>query len=169
MSAGNSLARLKQGGATSLTAKLEKAGFIFSRYGLVVVLVLIGALKFTAAEAAGIQPLISHSPFMSWMYVLLGRQGVSNVIGIIELGLAFLIVLRPVSAKLSFVGSAGAVVTFLLTSSFIFSTPGAAHISYGMPVLDGAGQFLIKDLVLLGASLLTGAEALAAAQASGKK
>jgi uncharacterized membrane protein YkgB len=123
MSAGNSLARLKQGGATSLTTKLEKAGFIFSRYGLVVVLVLIGALKFTAAEAAGIQPLISHSPFMSWMYVLLGRQGVSNVIGIIELGLAFLIVLRPVSAKLSFVGSAGAVVTFLLTSSFIFSTP----------------------------------------------
>jgi uncharacterized membrane protein YkgB len=52
MSAGNGLARLKQGGATSLTAKLEKADFIFSRYGLVVVLVLIGALKFTAAEAA---------------------------------------------------------------------------------------------------------------------
>ncbi len=52
-----------------------------------------------------------------------------------------------------------AVVTFLLTVSFLFSTPGAAQLKYGFPVLGDAGQFLIKDLVLLGASFWTAAEA----------
>jgi uncharacterized membrane protein YkgB len=53
----------------------------------------------------------------------------------------------------------GAVVTFLLTVSFLLSTPGAVHWKYAFPVLGDAGQFLIKDLVLLGASLWTAAEA----------
>ena len=48
--------------------KLETLGAWITRYGLVAVLLLIGLLKFTAAEAAGIQPLVAHSPLMSWMY-----------------------------------------------------------------------------------------------------
>src|SRR5712692_270615 len=75
--------------------------------------------------------------------------------------------LRPISPKASFVGSLGAVITFLLTVSFLFSTPGAAQLKYGFPVLGDAGQFLIKDLVLLGASFWTAAEAHRAAQGSG--
>lgn len=59
------------------------------------------------------------------------------------------------SAKLSFVGSIGAVITFLLTVSFLFSTPGAFQFSNGFPLLGDAGQFLIKDLVLLGAAVWT--------------
>jgi reactive chlorine resistance protein C len=53
-------------------------------------------------------------------------------------------------------------VTFLLTTSFLFSTPGAVQLNHGLPVLGEAGQFLIKDVLLLGASLWTAAEALAA-------
>jgi len=49
-------------------------------------------------------------------------QAVSNLIGAIEIVVAALIVLRPFSAKLSFIGSIGAVITFLLTLSFLFST-----------------------------------------------
>ena len=86
-------------------------------------------------------------------------QAVSNLIGAIEIAVAALIALRPFSAKLSFIGSIGAVITFLLTVSFLFSTPGAFHFSRGFPVLGDAGQFLIKDLVLLGASIWTAAEA----------
>jgi uncharacterized membrane protein YkgB len=97
------------------------------------------------------------------MYALLSVQGASNVIGTIEIVLAVLIALRPVWTKASFVGSLGAVITFLLTLSFLFSTPGAAALKYGFPVLGGAGQFLIKDLVLFGASLWTAAEAYAGA------
>ena len=145
-------------------SRLEAEGILVSRYGLAVVLLLIGVLKFTPEEAAGIQPLIAHSPLMSWMYHLLSVQGVSNLIVTIEFATAALIAIRPLSAKASFVGSLGAVVTFLLTVSFLFSTPGAAQFKYGFPVLGDAGQFLIKDLVLLGASLWTAAEAFRASQ-----
>jgi len=159
-------AMLVPASSTRIQSRLAAAGIAVSRYGLVVVLLLIGVLKFTAEEAAGIRPLVAHSPLMSWMYSLLSVQGVSNVIGIIEIAIAVLIALRPLSAKASLVGSLGAVVTFLLTVSFLFSTPGAAHLSYGFPVLDGAGQFLIKDLVLLGVSLWTAAEAYGAGHLS---
>jgi uncharacterized membrane protein YkgB len=153
--------------STRIHLRLEAAGRVVSRYGLVVVLLLIGVLKFTPGEATAIQPLVAHSPLMSWMYSLLSVQGVSNVIGAIEIATAALMALRPLLPKASFVGSLAAGVTFLLTISFLFSTPGAAQLTYGFPVLGDAGQFLIKDLVLLGASLWTAAEAHRAAQRSG--
>jgi uncharacterized membrane protein YkgB len=96
------------------------------------------------------------------MYAVLGVQAVSNVIGLIEIATALLIATRPFFPKASFVGSLGAVVTFLLTSSFLFSTPGALQLGHGVSILGDTGQFLIKDLVLLGASCWTAAEALGA-------
>ncbi len=142
--------------------RLETLRVWLTRYGLVTVLLLIGFLKFTAAEAEGIQPLVAHSPLMPWMYGILSVQAVSNPIGAIEIAFAVMLALRPISAKASFVGSLGSIVTFLLTISFLFSTPGAVRLSYGLPVLGELGQFLIKDVVLLGASFWTAAEALAA-------
>ena len=141
-------------------AFLEKFGIRLSRYGLVLTLLLIGALKFTPGEAQGIQPLVANSPLMSWLYRLFSLQTVSDLIGVTELAVAVLIALRPISAKLSFIGSLGAAITFLLTLSFLFSTPDAFHFSHGLPILGDSGQFLIKDLVLLGASIWTAAEAL---------
>ena len=146
--------------SANLQWRLETLGVWLTRYGLVTVLLLIGFLKFTAAEAEGIQPLVSHSPLMSWMYGILSVQAASNLIGAIEIAIAVMLALRPISAKASFVGSLGSIVTFLLTTSFLFSTPGAVRLSYGLPVLGDVGQFLIKDVVLLGASFWTAAEAL---------
>jgi hypothetical protein len=40
--------------ARSVQTRLDAAGMLVSRYGLVVVLLLIGVLKFTPGEAAGI-------------------------------------------------------------------------------------------------------------------
>ena len=40
--------------ARSVQTRLDPAGMLVSRYGLVVVLLLIGVLKFTPGEAAGI-------------------------------------------------------------------------------------------------------------------
>jgi uncharacterized membrane protein YkgB len=152
-----------------IQSRLEAIGIAVSRYGLVVVLLLIGVLKFTPGEAAAIQPLVEHSPLMSWMYSLLGVQGVSNLIGVIEIATAALVALRPLSPKASFVGGLAAVATFLLTVSFLFSTPGAFHFMHGFPVLGDAGQFLIKDLVLLGASFWTAAEAFSVSQGQGAR
>ena len=138
---------------------LENVGIHISRYGLVATLLLIGVLKFTTGEAQGIQPLVASSPLMFWLYKVFSLQAVSNLIGVIEIAVAVLIALRPFSARLSFVGSIGAIITFVLTVSFLFSTPGAFQFSHGVPLLGDAGQFLIKDVVLLGASIFTAAEA----------
>ena len=138
---------------------LERVGVHVSRYGLVVTLLLIGVLKFTAGEAQGIQPLVASSPLMFWLYRIFSLQTVSNLIGAIEIAVAVLIALRPLSAKLSFIGSIGAIITFSLTVSFLLSTPGAIQFSHGFLLLGDAGQFLIKDLVLLGASIWIAAEA----------
>src|SRR5258707_9088712 len=138
---------------------LERLGIHLSRYGLVITLLLIGVLKFTAGEAQGIQPLVANSPLMFWLYRIFSLQGVSNLIGVTEIVVALLIALRPLSATLSFIGSIAATITFVVTVSFLFSTPGAFQFSHGFPLLGDAGQFLIKDLVLLGASIWTAAEA----------
>ena len=150
---------VKTSSPTKRWATLQRLGIHLSRYGLVLTLLLIGILKFTSGEAHGIQPLVAHSPLMSWLYQIFSVQGVSNLIGVIEILVALLMALRPLSARLSFIGSIGATITFVLTVSFLFSTPGAFHFSNGFPLLGDAGQFLIKDLVLLGASIWTAAEA----------
>jgi uncharacterized membrane protein YkgB len=142
--------------------RLATVGALISRYSLVLILLWIGIQKFTAAEAEGIKSLIMHSPFMSWMYSLFSVQTVSNVIGVTEISVALLIAARPISPLASFVGSLGAIVTFLTTVSFLFTTPGVIDHSYAVPLLGGPGGFLIKDLVLLGCAIWTAGEALEA-------
>ena len=50
------------------TLVVHRVGHFLLRYGLVLVLGWIGAMKFTAYEAEGIQTLVATSPLMSWMY-----------------------------------------------------------------------------------------------------
>ena len=151
--------RSKAASRSQFGTSIDKLGIHVSRYGLVLTLLLIGVLKFTAGEAQGIQPLVANSPLMFWLYRIFSLQSVSNLIGVIEIVVALLIALRPLSARLSFIGSIGAIITFVLTVSFLLSTPGAFQFSHGLPLLGDTGQFLIKDLVLLGASIWTAAEA----------
>ncbi len=59
---------------------------------------------------------------------------------------------------------------FLSTLSFLFSTPGVTAASAGgFPVLSVLpGQFLLKDLVLIGAALWTLGDSLGAARAQAR-
>ncbi len=144
---------------------LERGAPLVLRYGLALVFLLFGLFKFTAYEAKGIAPFEMHSPLLSWAFNLLGERGLANAIGSIELAIGVLIALRPVSARMASIGGLGACITYLITLSFLFSTPGALQEGYGFPYLSGMiGQFLIKDLVLLGASMWVAAEALHAAR-----
>ena len=142
----------------------ERLGAFLIRYGLVLVLGWIGAMKFTAYEAEGIKTLVETSPLMSWMYRVFSLQATSNVIGVAELVAAILIAIRPLSAKLSAIGSVLAVLTFLTTLTFLFSLPGWENSLGGFPALSGSGGFLLKDVVLLGAALFTLGDSLAAAK-----
>lgn len=145
------------------TAKLEqfalRIGAQVTRYAIVFLLVLFGAMKWTAAEANGIQPLVSHSPFWGWLYPLLGVQGTSIFFGIFEIAAAIAIATRPWLPFLSASGSAFCVIMFLTTISFLFTTPG-------LLASESAG-FIMKDVVLLGGSIWTAGEALAAGRKRG--
>ena len=148
---------------------LATAGRHLARYGLVAVIAWIGALKYTTYEAAAIQPLVAHSPVFSWVYGLVSVRAFAAVLGTAEITAALLIALRPLAPRLSAVGSAMAVLLFASTLSFLFTTPGATAASAGgFPVLSVLpGQFLLKDLVLLGVSLSTLGDSLAAAARRG--
>jgi len=150
--------------ASSVPERLDAWAGVVLRYGLVAVILFFGAFKFTAVEATGIQPLVSHSPFLSWLYSIGSVRAVSGVIGTIEIALAVLIATRPFAPALSAAGSLGAVGMFATTLSFLVSTPGVwvSVPGFPLPVPNETGAFLVKDLFLLGAALWSAAEALRA-------
>jgi reactive chlorine resistance protein C len=148
--------------ASTVDARIALAGDVgvgVLRYGVVFLLVAIGAAKYFAFEAEAIKPLVENSPFLSWMLRAFGVQGASSVIGTIEIATAIAIASRPIAPAVSAVGSALGIGTFLTTLSFLFSTPGALSLKHP------AGGFLLKDIVLLGACITTFAEAARAARA----
>ena len=140
---------------------LEHIGQHGIRYGLVVVLVWIAAMKFTAYEAEAIQGLVANSPFLSWIYAVLDVRSASALIGTSELAIAGLIAARPFSPTLAAIGSALAAGVFLTTLSFLVSTPGVFEAAAGgFPALSVLpGQFLIKDVALLAAAVWSFGEA----------
>ncbi len=147
------------GGTTAHAATV--AGQFVIRYGLVVVLAWIGALKYFTYEAAAIQPLIAHSPLLSWLYGIFTVRTLGYALGSAEITAALLIALRPLWPRVSAVGSVFAVLIFCSTISFLFTTPGVTAGGFGL--LSGLpGQFLIKDIVLLGVALWTLGDSLGA-------
>ena len=129
--------------------------------GLVVVVGWIGLMKFTGYEAEGIRPFVANSPLMSWVYGLMSVRGFSAMLGVVEVTIALLIAARPFLPRVSALGTRLAVGMFLTTLSFLVTTPGVWEPSLGgFPALSAVpGQFLIKDLALLGISLWTLGEA----------
>jgi uncharacterized membrane protein YkgB len=144
-----------------LAQSLTRSGQLISRYGLVVVLAWIGFGKYVKMES---RVLIEHSPLMSWIYDVFSVTTVARGLGTMEIVAALLIALRPVWPRVSAVGSALAVLLFLGTISFLFTTPGVVSThAGGLPVLSALpGQFLLKDLVLIGVALWTLGESLEA-------
>ena len=145
----------------SMAIMLRDVGQTMSRYGLVIALAWIGFGKYVKMES---RVLIEHSPLMSWILHVFSSTTVGRGLGTMEILAALLIAVRPLWPRASAVGSALAVVLFLGTLSFLFTTPGvvATHAD-GIPVLSALpGQFLLKDLVLMGAALWTLGESMGA-------
>jgi uncharacterized membrane protein YkgB len=153
----------------AMSSRVEAVGGELARYGLVVVVGWIGLMKFTAYEAEGIRLYVTNSPLMSWVYGPMSVRGFSAVLGVVEVAVAVLIAARPFSPRACALGSALAVGMFLTTLSFLVTTPGVwAADAGGFPALSGKpGQFLIKDVALLGISLWSLGEAWKASQCRG--
>ena len=154
----------------AISSQVEAVGRELTRYGLVIVVGWIGLMKFTGYEAEGIRLFVANSPLMSWVYRFLSVQGFSAMLGVVEVTIALLIAARPFSPRVSALGSALAVGMFLTTLSFLVTTPGVWETSLGgFPALSALpGQFLIKDLALLGISLWSLGEVWQTSQRGGR-
>jgi reactive chlorine resistance protein C len=169
-------------------AKLDRLGMGMLRLGLVIVLLWIGGLKFASYEADGIVPLVANSPMMSFLYhhpapeyhQYMNKEGemnpvheqwqrsngtypVSYGLGIVIVFLGILIALYPIWPQASAVGSFLLILMSFVTLSFLVTTPeawvpalGDPH--HGFPYLSGAGRLIVKDVIMLGAAVVTMAD-----------
>ncbi|WP_455632092.1 DUF417 family protein [Parabacteroides sp.] len=130
-----------------VSPKLARIGYYISLLGISLIMLWIGFFKFTPTEAAGIKPLVENHFLLFWLYNIMDVQQVSDLFGIIEIVTGFLLlsslkydVLRPFAAF-------GLIATFLITFSFLFTTPGMWRIIDGVPTTN---FMILKDIPMLG-------------------
>jgi uncharacterized membrane protein YkgB len=169
----------------TVAASLDGLGMNLLRLGLVIVLVWIGGLKFARYEAEGIVPLVANSPAMSFFYHhpapeyrhYMNKEGEFNPahrqwhetngtyplsygLGIVIVSIGILIALHPLFPQLAAVGSFLLILMACTTLSFLVTTPEAwvpalGDTTHGFPYLSGAGRLIIKDVIMLGAAVVT--------------
>lgn len=165
-------------------ANLENLAKDAVRFGIVVVFIWIGSLKFFAYEADGIVPFTANSPFMSFFYnspaeykthqnkegelIAANRQwniqnntyGFSKGLGIFLIGAGILTALHRILPLWSMLGSLLIFIMTLGTLSFLVTTPESwvpnlGDSDFGFPFLSGRGRLVLKDIVILGGALIT--------------
>jgi uncharacterized membrane protein YkgB len=128
-----------------------RIGYYISLFGTALILLWIGIFKFTPTEANGIKNLIENHFLTFFVYDIASVQTVSNAIGAIEIIIALLLLFSVKFASLRKYAAIGMIVTFLITLSYLFTTPGIWKIVDGVPITD---FFILKDLLLLGFGLM---------------
>lgn len=133
-----------------MTSKMENLGFHISVIGLATVLIWIGLFKFTPTEAKAIEPLVTNSPLVGWLYGFMNLQTLSNMIGSIEIITGLLLLLNYLTPYGGLIGGFLSAITFLVTLTFIFTTPNAIGRIDNFILPDA---FILKDLMALGISV----------------
>lgn len=131
--------------------KYQSLGYIVSVLGVAIVLLWIGIFKFTPTEAKGIEGLLKNSFLMNWLYKITSVQGVSNIIGTVEIIAAVCLLLSFFWKKAGLAGGLLSAATFIITISFLFTTPGVFKTVNGVPITE---FFILKDIMALGISLM---------------
>ncbi|WP_026110059.1 DUF417 family protein [Flavobacterium sp. WG21] len=171
-------------------ANLDQLGKKAVRAGIVIVFLWIGGLKFFTYEADGIVPFVANSPFMSFFYnqpseykefvnkegelvtenhewqIANNTYGFANGLGILLIGIGILVAIHQWAPLASLIGSILVFILTIGTLSFLVTTPESwvPHLTdeqYGFPYLSGRGRLVLKDIVILGASLITMSESAA--------
>ena len=172
-----------------IAASLQTTGIHLARIGLVIVLLWIGGLKAFRYEAVGIVPFVANSPTMSFFYKHgtpeykkhMNKEGeykpeniawhqdnhtylFSYGLGAVIVLIGLLIALYPIFPAASAIGSFLAFLMSLVTLSFLITTPETwvqplGDSEFGFPYLSAAGRLVIKDVIMLGAAVVTMAQA----------
>jgi reactive chlorine resistance protein C len=170
-------------------ASLQNTGIHLARIGLVIVLLWIGGLKAFRYEAVGIVPFVANSPTMRFLLKYdapeykkyMNKEGeykpenivwhkenntylFSYGLGAVIIVIGLFIALYPVFPAVSAVGSFLAFIMSLVTLSFLITTPetwvpSLGDTEFGFPYLSAAGRLVIKDVIMLGAAVVTMAQA----------
>jgi uncharacterized membrane protein YkgB len=119
------------------------------RWVMVLIFVSFGMQKFTLQSAQGIEQFIHNSPFISWLSIF-GFRGEAYFLGIAEFFIAALLIAGAFSPVMSALGALFGVVTFAITWSFFFTTPGVVKWSWSSDPMawNLTGEFIFKDIVL---------------------
>lgn len=177
--------------AFTLAASSRDFGLSLTRFGLVVVLVWIGALKIYKYEADGIVPFVANSPVMSFFYKYPAPDYAKHInpegalvpsnrawheanhtytfaigLGALIVAYGLMIALNPWLPQVAAVGSALVVIMSMVTLSFLVTTPESwvPHLGdseHGFPLLSGRGRLVVKDFIMLGAAWVTMADSAA--------
>jgi len=132
---------------SAVTRKNYNIGYLVSLFGTVLILLWIGLLKFTPTEANGIKPLIENHPLSFWMYKVFSIQMVSNIVGTVEFIVAILLLLSLKLQQIKKYAGIGMCIIFVMTLSYLFTTPNMWKEMDGIPTTD---FFILKDIMLLG-------------------
>jgi reactive chlorine resistance protein C len=140
---------------------IRRVGRILALAGVVLPLLLIGGLKFTQFEIEALKPMVGGAPWLAWMYTAFGEAGTSYLFGVVEITTALLLIASTRFPRAGVIGGALATLIFFTTTSLLFAIPVWEPAAGGFPALGGAGQFLLKDVALLGISLVVLGESTA--------
>jgi reactive chlorine resistance protein C len=174
-------------------ARLDRAGISMTCIGLIVVLAWIGGLKAYRYEGEGIVPFVANSPLMSFLYHQtageyrehMNREGqfvpanrewherngtypFAYGLGAVIVAYGVMIALHPWLPRVAAVGSFLVFVMSFATLTFLVTTPecwvpSLGSPEHGFPLLSGAGRLVVKDSIMMGASLVTMADSAKAA------
>jgi reactive chlorine resistance protein C len=150
-----------------LSERLQQLGKPLLRAGLSLNLLWIGRLKFEDYEVENIRPVVTGSPLLSSLAERLGEHRLARAVGLTEITMGAMIASKPVAPRVAAIGSLGAVAMFAFTLSFLITTPEAWQSESREPKLSPAGQFIVKDVVMMAGAMLTASEALAEATKRG--
>ena len=132
----------------------EDLDYHLVRASMVIIFLFFGYQKWFEYEAQVLIPYINNGPLIFWMYPVFGIRGASWFLGVAEWSFGALLFLGFWDKRLGILGAAGSTVTFVMTVTIIpFMPNGWAESAGGFPAMTGNVPFLMKDVVLLAASL----------------
>ncbi len=124
----------------------DNIGYLIGVFGVSLVLAWIGIYKFTPTEAKLIQPLVENHFAMGWLYNLISVQAASNLIGATEIVVAIGLIIGIKYTKIAYFSGIAAALIFVVTLSFLLTTPNTWKVSDGVLVTN---FFLVKDILFL--------------------
>jgi uncharacterized membrane protein YkgB len=132
----------------------EDLDYQLIRASMVIMFFFYGYQKWFEYEAKLLIPFISNDPLLSWLYPVFGIRGASWFLGVAEWIFGALLFLGFWNKKLGMLGAVGSIITFVATFTIIpFLPDGWAESAGGFPAMNGNVAFVMKDIVILAASV----------------